>query len=157
MCGKDKFEELNKFMADNPNLTFRDGYGNFNTCDIDGDSGMRVNPQGITNWREKNQLCTRWHQAVPDFGHAGLIPNVESSLKFAEDTSIYRDCDRVMERQFDVFTPLNNCSILNPDVNPEGFPYVGVGTRDFVKSDDYSQRCGFRQGLAKTAGVGELL
>ena len=141
-------QKLTDFMADNPNLRFRDGFGNVNKCTVDADSKIRNDPNTITHFRDRNQLCTRWYQAVPDFGRAGLVPNVESALKLAEDTSYIKDCDRVMEKQFDVFIPFNTCGLINPDVVP---PFQqGVSTRDFVRQDDYARRCGLmpRQVLA---------
>jgi hypothetical protein len=132
--------QLTDFMAANPNLRFRDGFGNVNKCTVDADSKIRNDPTKLTNFREKTQLCTRWYQAVPDFGHAGLVPNVESALKLGEDTSYIKDCDRVMEKQFDVFIPFNTCGLINPDVVA---PFEqGVSTRDFVRQDDYARRCG---------------
>jgi len=134
-------DKLSQFMVDNPNLRYRDGYGYASTCTVDNDSKIRVDPNSMTHFREKTQLCTRWHQAVPDFGHAGLVPNVESALKLGEDTTYIRDCDRVVEKQFDVFIPFNTCGLINKDVvGPQAT--VGVSTRDFVRNDDYARRCG---------------
>lgn len=134
-------QNLTDFMIDNPNLHFKDGYGFANQCTVDMDSKFRMDPNSLTNFREKTQLCTRWHQAVPDFGHAGLVPNVETALKFGEDTSYIRDCDRIAEKQLDVFIPFNTCGLINKDVVGPS-EVVGVSTRDFVRNDDYARRCG---------------
>jgi len=133
-------EELTKLVSDNPNLRYRDGYGVANACTVDEDSKMRENPSGLTHFRDKQQLCSRWHQAVPDYGRGGLLPNVESALKLSADTSFIRDCDRITEKQYDVFIPFNTCGLINPDVVP---PFKTlVTTRDFVRQDDYARRCG---------------
>jgi hypothetical protein len=71
-------------MYENPNLRFRDGYGYTNACVVDMDSALRNDSQ-ITHDRTKIQLCARWNHAVPDLGKGGLIPNIESRLKNAED------------------------------------------------------------------------
>jgi hypothetical protein len=137
---QNKKEKLTEFMINNPNLNMRDGFGNANSCTVDQDSSIRNDPTKITNFKDRNQLCTRWHQGVPNYTHAGLVPNVESSLKFGNDTSYIRNCDRVTEKGFDVFVPFNTCGLLNPDVIP---PFEsGVSTRDFVRNDDYAKRCG---------------
>jgi len=136
----DADEQLIKLVADNPNLRYRDGYGVANACTVDEDSKMRENPSGLTHFRDKQQLCTRWHQAVPDYGRGGIIPNVESALKLGADTTYLRDCDRITEKQYDVFIPFNTCGLINPDVVP---PFKTlVTTRDFVREDDYARRCG---------------
>ena len=138
-CG-DTRTKLEEFMVENPNLVYRDGFGNVNSCTVDDDSGIRNDPTKITHFKEKHQLCTRWHQAVPDYGKSGLVPNVESSLKMGADTSYLRSCDRITEKTFDVFVPFNTCGLLNPDVVP---PFeMEVSTRDFVREDDYAKRCG---------------
>lgn len=142
-CDTTKNMMLTQFMVDNPNLTYRDGYGNANSCTVDQDSDIRNDPKQLTNFREKNQLCTRWYQAVPDYGHAGLIPNIESSLKYGADTSYIKSCDKVTEKSFDVFIPFNTCGLINPDVIP---PFqMEMSTRDFVRDDDYAKRCGLQQ------------
>jgi len=136
----DNKQNLSELVVNNPNLRYRDGYGIANACVVDEDSKMRDNPSGLTHFRDKQQLCSRWHQAVPDYGRGGVIPNVESALKMSADTSYLRGCDRIVEKQYDTFIPFNTCGILNPDVVPP-FKHL-VMTRDFVREDDYARRCG---------------
>lgn len=150
-CDKN-VDQLSQFMIDNPNLRYRDGFGNTNKCTVDADSKIRNDPNSLTNFREKVQLCSRWHQAVPDFGRAGLVPNVETALKFGEDTSYIKECDRVTEKQFDVFIPFNTCGLINTQPVPPFEQFVS--TRDFVRNDDYARRCGLmpRQIVANGGG-----
>ncbi len=144
VCDSGNDTKLTQFMAENPNLRYRDGYGYAFDCTIDNDSKMRTDPNTVTHYRERQSLCSRWDQGVPNFGKGGLVPNVESTLKFGQDTSYIRDCDRLAEKPLDVFIPFNTCGLINPDVVP---PFsngiaAGVSTRDFVRNDDYAKRCG---------------
>lgn len=137
--------ELREFTIENPNLRYRDGMGNVNACTVDEDSDLRNNSK-LTNFREKEQLCTRWYQANPNIGKGGLIPNVESKLMNAEDTSAIRDCDIIAERNFDRFTPMIGClatSIQDPSNIILPFERGGKFTRDFVRDDEYLKQCGF--------------
>lgn len=139
-------EQFEKFVADNPNLRYRDGYGMTNQCHVDHDSEMRNNSR-ITNFKGKDQLCPRWNHAVPDLGRGGLIPNVESRLKYNEDTSHIRECDIIQEKAFDRFTPMMNelvCSVQDPAHIIMPFARGGEMTRDYVQEDSYLERCGFK-------------
>lgn len=143
-CDEDQ-SSLQDFMTNNPNLRFKDGYGYLNECTVDVDSEIRNN-QKLTNFREKEQLCTRWNHAVPDLGKGGLIPNIESRLKFAEDTSDLKDCSILQEKSFDRFTPMIQClsgAIQNPENLILPFERGGSFTRDYVRNDEYLQQCGF--------------
>lgn len=144
-CDEDQ-ESMETFVAANPNLRYKDGYGYLNQCTVDNDSTLR-NKAMLTNFREKEQLCTRWNQAVPDLGKGGLIPNVESRLKFSEDTYDIKRCDIVQEKMFDRFTPMINClssTVQNPNNLILPFERGGAFTRDYVRNDEYLQQCGFK-------------
>lgn len=136
---------LDDFVANNPNLRYKDGYGYLNSCTVDEDTELRNNAK-LTNFRGKEQLCTRWEQAAPDLGKGGLIPNIESRLKMAEDTSDLKNCDILQERDFDRFMPFVGClsqTIQNPNNIILPFQRGGEFTRDYVRSDEYLQKCGF--------------
>lgn len=138
-------EQLIDYTLNYPNLRFKDGFGNVNGCTVDTDSEIR-NKAKLTNFREKEQLCTRWHQAVPNYGRGGLLPNVESRLIFAEDTSDIKDCDIVAEKNFDRFIPMIGClsgTIQNPENIILPFERGGKITRDYVRDDKYLEKCGF--------------
>lgn len=138
-------DAMSEFVANNPNLRYKDGYGFLNQCTVDADTELR-NHARMTNFRGREQLCTRWNVAVPDLGKGGLIPNIESRLKMSEDTSDLKDCDILQERDFNRFIPLMGClsqSIQNPENIILPFERGGQFTRDYVRSDDYLQKCGF--------------
>jgi hypothetical protein len=133
------------YTLEYPNLRWKDGFGNVSGCTVDKDSEIRNNAK-LTNFREKEQLCTRWYQAVPNFGRGGLIPNVESRLILGEDTSDIRSCDIVSEKNFDRFIPLIGCmssTIQNPENIILPFERGGKITRDYVRDDEYLKQCGF--------------
>lgn len=144
-CKEDNSKMYN-FAFDNPNLHFRDGYGYTNACVVDADSVMR-NDSKLTHDKSKIQLCARWDQAVPDLGRGGLIPNLESRLKNGEDTSMIRACNKVTEKDFDRFTPLVGCvapTIQNSSHIILPFTRGGDITRNYIYSDSYLEKCGFK-------------
>lgn len=143
-CKRDK-QEFDTFVSQNPNLRYKDGFGFLNGCVVDTDSEMR-NGAKFTNEKEKSQLCTRWHQAVPSYNKGGLIVNVDTRMKFAEDTSAIRDCMKVSEKDFDRFTPLTPClasSVQDPKHIIPQFVRGGSSSRNYVHDNQYLEKCGF--------------
>lgn len=135
---------LDEFAFEN-NMVVKDGYGFLNQCTVDNDSELRLNSK-ITHDRDRIQLCTRWHQGVPNLNRGGLIPNIDSRLKNSDDTSDIRDCDRLAERDFDRFTPLVGClapTIQNPKHIIEPWVRGGQHTRNEVRTNEYLEKCGF--------------
>jgi hypothetical protein len=110
---------LVEFTCANENLWFKDGFGNANVCDIDGDS--RVKRGELTNGRDKCQLTTRTYVAVPSLDKGGLLPHTESHLKLggAQPYSHDRSCAApLVEVGFDRFVPLVGClrdRLQNPE------------------------------------------
>lgn len=141
-----KCEVFDDFLFDN-NMVVKDGYGFTTGCTVDTDSDLRL--KGVwTNEREKNQLNARWNQGVPNVGKGGLIPNIESRIRNGDDTSDIRNCDKIVEHDFDRFTPLVGCmakSVQNPDNIVEPWTRGGQHTRNEVRSNEYLQRCGFNK------------
>jgi len=139
-----KCQALDDFLFDN-NMVIKDGYGFLNHCTVDTDSDLRL--RGIwTNEKEKLQLCSRWHQGVPNLNKGGLVPNIESRLKNADDTSDIRNCDRVTEHDFNRFVPLVGClapTIQNPKYIIEPWTRGGAHTRNEIRSNEYLNKCGF--------------
>lgn len=138
-------DDIMNFTINNVNLRYKDGFGNVNACTVDDDSEIRNNAK-LTNMREKEQLCTRWYQAGPNIGKGGLIPNLESRLILAEDTSDMKECDKLAERDFDRFIPMIGClkdNIQKPENIILPFERGGKITRDFVRNDEYLEQCGF--------------
>lgn len=143
-CKKDK-TQFDTFVSENPNLRYKDGFGFLNSCVVDTDSELR-NGAKFTNEKEKSQLCTRWHQAVPSYNKGGLIVNVDTRMKFAEDTSAIRDCHKVSEKDFNRFVPLTPClagSIQNPKNIVPQFVRGGASSRNYVHDNQYLEKCGF--------------
>jgi hypothetical protein len=145
-CEK-KNEELTRFIAQNPNLRYREGYGFANPCLIDVDSQLR-NQRVSTNGREKQQLGVRFFHAVPDVSRGAFAPNTESMLKSGRvDTTDERQCDRVSEKDFDRFVPLNSCmsSFIHQQahVTPDWTTQFGVPSRETVRSQEFLQSCGY--------------
>lgn len=141
-CECDAFTD---FLFEN-NMVIKDGFGVATGCKIDVDSELRLNAQW-TNEREKNQLCTRWHQGVPNLNKGGLIPNIETRLKNSDDTSDIRDCDRITERDFDRFIPLVGCmgrEVQNPKHIVEPWVRGGLHTRNELRANEYLEHCGFK-------------
>lgn len=137
---------LDDFLFDN-NMVIKDGYGIANSCTIDTDSELRYNSK-LTHDREKIQLCTRWDLGGPNLNKGGLIPNIESKLKNADDTSDIRNCDRIVEHNYNRFTPLVGClaaTIQNPDyiITPKEWVRGGSMTRNDVRTNAYLEKCGF--------------
>jgi hypothetical protein len=138
-------EKLIDYSMQHPNLRFKEGFGNVSGCTVDIDSEIRNNAR-TTNAREKEQLCTRWYKAVPNYGKGGLIPAVENRLIFGEDTSDVKDCDIVAEKNFDRFIPMIGClstAIQDPEHIILPFERGGSITRDYIRDDNYLQHCGF--------------
>jgi hypothetical protein len=143
-CKSDK-HKFTEYVANNPNLRYKDGYGVLNSCVVDVDSTLR-NGGGWTNEKEKTQLCARWSQAVPSYNKGGLVVNVDSRMKFAEDTSAIRDCQRLTEKDFNRFTPLTTClakSVQDPKHIVPQWTWGGESTRQYVLNNEYLEQCGF--------------
>jgi hypothetical protein len=67
-------------------------------------------------------------------------------MKFAEDTSAIRECDRLTEKDFNRFVPLTPClagSIQNPEHIVEKYVRGGAATRNYVQDNQYLEQCGF--------------
>lgn len=85
-----------------PNLRYKMGYGTPPSCEVDREAPIRyLNIRGP----ERTQLIARNFQAVPNLGKGVLSADTESMLLNGMDTSSLRQCDRIMEREFDVRTP----------------------------------------------------
>ena len=132
------------------NFTVREGYGYASGCTVDKDSELRLGSM-LTNDKGRQQLCARTYVAVPSVNKGGLIPNIESRLKNADDTSDIRNIDKVMEKQFDIFTPMIPClkgsvqstqHIVPEDVS-KTWRWGGSDTRQDMVSNDYLTKCGF--------------
>jgi hypothetical protein len=129
------------------NFTVREGYGYTSGCTVDKDSELRLNSR-VTHDRSRQQLCSRTYGGVPNLNKGGLIPNIETRLKNADDTSDIRNLDKIMEKSFVPlsFVPMIDClskTIQNPEnIIPE-WRWGGNDTRQDMVSNEYLTRCGF--------------
>ena len=123
---------LQSMAASCPNLHFRNGYGFTSACTVDADSAMRFPVQ--THGQERRQLNVRPFTAVPDMSRGSVLPDVESRLKNAEDTTVIRECNRITEANFDRFTPLIGCvqRFVDGYAANNIFP-VGMDTRENMR------------------------
>jgi len=139
-----RMQELNKVAWNNPNLRFRDGYGVASGQRIDEDSMTRYDSE-ITHGPEKRQFYVRNFQAVPDFARGSCAPNTESLLKNGIDTSPEKECNKLVEKDFDRFVPYNECMDKFIEQGARSLPEmltIGVNSRDIVRQSLAKQnRC----------------
>lgn len=135
---------INEFSSDN-RLTFRDGYGVANAVTVDADSSLR-NGSLITHDRYKTQLNARVFQAVPDLGHGGFVPSLESRLTQGESCSDHKSCNALAEVTINRFMPLVPClrdTIQDPSHIVPPWTWGGEPTRDTVRQEEYLKRSGY--------------
>lgn len=129
-------------------MHIKDGYGVTNMCLIDNDSKLR-NDGGWNNPKEKVQLFTRVFQGVPNINKGGLNSVVEDKVTQGELNTIKKACDRISEKQFDVFTPLVPCLANNVQNTKHVIPewqYGGVGgapTRSYIHQQKFLEASGY--------------
>jgi hypothetical protein len=142
-CGCDIFTN---YLFDN-NLVIKDGYGFASGCSIDKDTELRLG-QKITHDKERQNLCARSFQGVPNLNKGGIIPNIDSRLKNADDTSDIRSCDKITEKDFNRYQPLVGClasEIQNPKHIVEPWVRGGNATRWDTKINHYLNTCTVRK------------
>ncbi len=144
-CAPQREKELEDFSIKHPNLHYKNGYGYTNGCYVDNDTELRHNAL-ITNEKSKTQLFTRFYQANPDLSKGTSVPNVESRLISGDDTTQYRQCDRLGERDFDRFTPLIPCleNIQDPENVVLPFHQGGENSREMMRSAMVLKKCGYK-------------
>jgi hypothetical protein len=136
-------------VAFDNNFTIREGYGFSSGCTIDADSELRLN-SALTHNKGRIQLCSRSFVGVPNVNKGGLIPNLESRLRSADDTSDIRNVDKLAEKNFIPlsFTPMIQClndNIQNPKHLIESWQRGGADTRQDAVSAPYLEHCGFEK------------
>jgi len=137
-------EHVRSFMADNY-VNYRDGYGVANSCHVDDDSKLR-HGQVMTHDKSRMQLFTRTFQAVPDFAHGGLIPNVESRLTQGDQVSDHRSCGVLAEVNYNRNIPLIGClaeNVQNPNHLIPAWTWGGDPTRDSVRQSQFLEKNGY--------------
>lgn len=125
-------DALQKMAAECPNLHFKNGYGFTSACTVDTDSAVRF--QVMTHGHEKRQLNVRPFTAVPNMSRGVFVPDVESALLNSQDTTIIRECGRIVERDFDRFVPFVGCVQSHVDgYSANNFFPTGMDTRETMR------------------------
>lgn len=130
-CADPKIQE---FADKHPNLRFRRGYGNSDSCTIDNDSKMRL--ADITHGPEKRQFKIREFHAVPDLSRGCVAPVTESKLLSGQNTSrLFTDCAVLPEVNYDRFTPFTPCmkNFINGFSEYEVDTRIGANTRELTR------------------------
>lgn len=126
-CQPEGEKQLQQFATQHLNLNYKNGVGFTNSCHVEQDNEVRLNAKQ-TSEKARNQLFHRFYQNNPFLGKGKNVPNVESRLIQAEDTSSLKVCDRITEKDFDRFTPLVKCvrdTVQNP--NTVVYPWTNGG------------------------------
>lgn len=138
----------NNFLYDN-NLSYKDGYGFTSGCTVDNDSDVRIlNGNLLTHDKNRIQLSTREFPGPPNINKGGLVPNIDSRLKNADDTSFIKNCFKISEYDFNRNIPLVGClanTVQNSDFIIPKFVWGGIDTRNEVRSNEYLTKCGFEK------------
>lgn len=142
---------LDDIAFDN-NFVVREGYGNVSSCTVDTDSDLRMG-SAVTHDKGRIQLCTRTFTGTPNVDKGGLIPNIDSRLKNADDTSDIRNVDKIAEKSYIPlsFTPMIGCLAgqvqdpkhIIPEDNMATWTHGGRPTRMDMVSNEYLQKCNF--------------
>lgn len=125
----------------NPTMLGAEGYG-WNNRAMDEDSRLRINATQEGRFRAPLHVQSRPFATVPYMGKGKGVPDIESSLIYADWARISRPCATVTETFFaNQFTPLvphlaahiQNPANLIPEVASPGWLRMGVPTRAFVR------------------------
>ena len=143
-CTKTPCEERKKklqdFSAGYPNLRFTDGYG-IAPCDVDGDSRLRHDAQW-TNPNYRQQLATRVFCAAPDLSRGSPQAAAESPLLSGEDTTMLRQCQRLVEVNYDRWVPNVDVQCADHVVPP--WTWGGDSSRDIARSRPFLESIGYK-------------
>jgi hypothetical protein len=137
------------FSFDHVNLRGRTGYGLSDGCTIDNSSELRNDPKQLTRDRCRIQLFSRIFQGCPNL-RSGIV-DPEQEMPIIQGTGS-RDFDGFMfpckksitELQVNQPTPMLDCvkEIQNPQHIVEPWVRGGDPTRDFVRRQEFLQKCG---------------
>lgn len=122
------------------NLRPWDGFG-INSCGVDGDSSLRGGQ--VTHPRQRTQLPKRIFNAVPNLARGVPTPDVESRLFSGHSTSMYRTCDHLSEKAFDVFNPAIAATPVEHIV--PAWTAGGAPSRSISRSPEFLHALGFVQ------------
>jgi hypothetical protein len=146
-CDDSAEKKMEEFVTKNHNLWYRNGYGVANSCHIEDDSKARLDAK-VTHEKAKIQLFTRFYQANPDLSRGTSAPSLESRLVQGDDTTQIRQCNRLVERDYERFVPLLPC--LKDNVQNEKhivFPdnQAGANSRVLMRDAETLKKCGYVQ------------
>ncbi len=120
-------------FVENPNLRYRDGYGNTPKEKVDADSELRLEDPDQIRGPDRQQLFVRTFKAVPDLSSGTFVPNVESQLIHSHDTFVDRGCTSLTEVYYDrnhIFTPCINDYVHGYSRAVPYEPRTGIPSRD---------------------------
>jgi hypothetical protein len=133
---------------DNVYLRASIGYGVSDGCEIDQDSKLRNNRDGLTHDRCKIQLFQRIFQGAPNLKPVLDDPGKELAFIEGTDTScmngyVYKK--QLMEKNLSYQTPLVDClkDIQDPTHIVPTWTRGGDPTRDYVRRKEFTNLCGY--------------
>lgn len=130
-------------VSENNNILAWDGYG-VNPCVIDSETKMRVDPNAWTHYKCRQQLPNRTFQAVPKLYRGTVLPGLESRIQNGADTSFIRECDRISEKPWDVFSPAVNKNDWQDAAHiVQSWTWGGESSRDITRSDGFLKSIGY--------------
>ena len=148
VCEAPKARDLSLSQA---NVNFTDGYGlsGINGCNIDVDSGLRNNPDALTNKKCIQTLNARPYLTVPFLGRGPSNPVLESKLMQGASILDKKSCKTITEKQLvnrdDDLVPSLKSTIQNPanlveGVAANGWIRGGLPSRELTRDMDYFKR-----------------
>ena len=140
-CDVNNASDRQAFQTRHRNLIAWNGYGGINGCTVDDDSSSRIDPNGMTHPRCRQQLPNRIFQAVPKLYRGTVLPSLESRIQNGADTSYFRECDRIDEKMWNVFNPAINKVDTRNIV--QDWTWGGDNSRDIARSDEFLKSIGY--------------
>jgi len=131
--------ELEEFYTGNF-MRIRNGFGVTSSCFVDEDSEIRRN--NLTQHKGPMQLFQRTFQAVPDFSHGTVEPEIESRIQQGNNTYNAQECDSAPVP----FMPMIDClreQIQNSEHIIPPWTRGGEHTRDTLKQKEFLEKNGY--------------
>ena len=148
--------EARKMALTQPNVNFTDGYGYsaMNGCNIDVDSGLRNNPDVLTNKKCIQTLNERPYLTVPFMGRGTGDINSELDVLQGENTFVRKGCNTLAGYDYSErhFVPMikklektvqDTKHIVNEDASAD-WVRGGIPSRQLVRNKEFLEKCGFK-------------
>lgn len=134
------------FHYDHINLRGRPGYGLSDDCLIDNYSGLRNDPNILTQDRCPVQLYERVFQGGPSLKAIERDINKELDVLSGSDTNPFRCKKTLMELPTYKFTPLLDCvrDVQDPQHIVPQWIRGGEDTRSYVNRAEFNKNCTWR-------------